>query len=358
MKEKEENSYNEDFSIKELNVSNTHVENYRQILYSKEYVKIHINKSDSDYIYINMNISSYIKINKMLKSYPEENVCFLFNKNELYTPRESIGFSQGSIISKKDEDCSFSSIKIQSSNKKSVKEEIINTDIVKSNTYDFSKLNKLLPLNNEENIDNIKIENEIMENNIKNTKLFSPNFNNDNNRPLLKNKINIKTSADKKLVLFKWLYHYYLILSILIFLHYITFIFSDYNYVLFYKWIAIALIISLAYVGYIGIKYKDEKAPLFIFNERYLFWIHFLILILTIFSFSALLTVGGHFKFVSSQGFLGYLICFIYLISLIIEGIYSLYYDVIIDEINWDKNKNKINEYTDNKLNIQLTELD
>ena len=47
-------------------------------------------------------------------------------------------------------------------------------------------------------------------------------------------------------------------------------------------------------------------------------------------------------------------------ISLIIEGYYVLYYDVIIEEINWDRNNNRmnvINEYTDNYLNIQLTEM-
>jgi hypothetical protein len=46
---------------------------------------------------------------------------------------------------------------------------------------------------------------------------------------------------------------------------------------------------------------------------------------------------------------------------LIIEGIYTLYYDVIIEEINFEKainNKNIINGYIDNKLNIQLTEFD
>jgi len=354
MKEKEENSFIDDFSMKEMDISKTsQADKYRQILGSKQFFKIHINKLYSNSIYINMNINSYSKINQMCGAYPEEYICFMINKIELYTPSVSNKFSQVSIISNKEEDSSFSNIKLTNSNRKSVKEEIINTDIKKSNTTNFSKLSKLYSLNNEEDID--KIENEMND-------IFSNNSNNENKGALLKNKIsNVKTSVDKKLVLFKWLYHYYIILSILIFLHYITFIFSDYNYVIFYKWIAIVLIIFLAYVGYIGIKYKDEKAPLFIFNGNYLFWIHFLILILTILSFSSLLIAGGHFKFLSSQGILGYLISFIYIISLIIEGIYTLYYDVIIEEINFEKainNKNIINGYIDNKLNIQLTEFD
>ena len=365
MKEKEENSYGLDDSLKEVNITNNNIDKFRQILDTKEFVRVNINYLEP--IYINMNLSSYYKIIQMLESYPEDNILFVVNKTELYTPKGSFHFSRSSkssIINNKEEDSSFSIIKIQSSHKKSLKEEIINTDILRPNTISgTSNINKVLPFSNEENIDNIKIENEIMVNNIKNMQLFSLNEKNNNNKsPSLKNKKEIKISADKKLVAFKWLYHYYIILSIIIFFHYITFIFSDYNYANFYKLIAILLIISLAFVGYIGIKYKYTKAPFFIFNdENKLFWVHFVILILTIFSFGALLTAGGNFKFISSQGILGYLISFIYLISLIIEGTYTLYYDVIIEEINWDRNKNKvsqINEYIDNKLNIQLTDID
>ena len=81
---------------------------------------------------------------------------------------------------------------------------------------------------------------------------------------------------------------------------------------------------------------------------------------LTIFTFSGLLTAGGHFKFISSQGVLGYIMALLYIISLTIEGIYTIYYDVIIAEINWDRNNNnmnKINEYIDNKLNIPLDDM-
>ena len=369
MKEKEENSYSEDYSSKELNITNNNIDKVRQIIDSKEYVRIHMHKLYSTYI--NINISSYYQIIKMIESYPEENLYFLVNRTELYTPKGSFHFtksSKSSIRNNKEEDSSFSLIKSQSSNKKSIKEEIINTDIIKPNTYTPPNINQILTFDGgEENIDNIKIENEIMVNNIKNMQIFSENNDNNNSNNIynnkrisLKNKKKIKTSADKKLVIFKWLYHYYIILGILIFCHYITFLFSDYNNANFYKIISILLIISLAFVGYIGIKYKYSKAPFFIFKKEYLFWVHFFILVLTIFSFSALLIAGGHFKFVSSQGILGYLISIIYLISLIIEAIYTLYYDVIIEEIIWDRNNNKmsqINEYIDNKLNIQLTDI-
>ena len=363
MKEKQENSFIEDDSLKEIKTLNNDINKFREVLESKQYLLVNINKFDQKSI--NINISSFYKIGKMIQVYPEENICFLINKTELYTPRRSLSFTNSSILSNKDGESSFSDIKLQSSNKKSTKEEIINTDIVKPNTIAVSKLNNIINLNNDENIDNIKIEDEKIvnkiNNNIKNMQIFSTRNNISDKRVSVKNKKIMKTSSDKKLVLFKWLYHYYIISSIIILCHYFTFIFSEYNYAIFYKLITFILIISLALVGYIGIKYKYTKAPFFIFNDGYIFWVHFFILILTIFTFSALLTAGGHFKFISSQGVLGYFITFIYIISLIIEGIYCLYYDLIIDEINWDRNNNKmntINEYIDNNLNIQLTEID
>ncbi len=218
-----------------------------------------------------------------------------------------------------------------------------------------------------------------MTNNIKNMQLFSTNQNIDanintnidtytnintkinNKKSILKTKnaknMN-KTTVDKKLVLFKWIYHFYIILSIIILIHYLTYIFSVYNYTNFYKITSLSLIICLALVGYIEIKYKYNQVPFFIFKGKYLFWIHFLILILTILSFSGFLLTGGKFKFINSQGIFGYIIALIYIIALFIESYYCLYYDVIIEEINLDRNNNnKMNDIIDNNLNIQLTEI-
>lgn len=360
MKEKRE-SYSEDYSSKEKNITINEAEKFKQVLESKEYVTARINKFEP--IYINIKIYSFYKINQMFESYPLENISFLFNEIELYTPRSSLNFSKSSIMSNKEDedDASFSTIKLQSSNKKKPKEVITNTDTTGPFSGNPPKMKNFINIGKDENIDNIKIENELMVNNIKNMKLFtSNNVNNNEKRISVKNTKVVKTSADKKFVLFKWLYHFYIVLSFLIFCHYFTFLFSEYNYENFYKLIAILLILSLASVGYIGIKYKYAKPPLFIFSGEYLFWVHFFILVLTIFTFSALLTTGGHFKFIISQGILGGLISSTYIISLIIEGIYSLYYDKIIEEINWERNNNnmnKINEYIDNKLNIQLTDM-
>lgn len=359
MKEKSEDSFNEDSSLQQLSVTENNIEKYRQILKNKEYVEVNINNKELYVpVYINIKNTSFFKIGQMMQTYPEEIINFINKKTELYTPRRILSFTNSVINSNKEENSSFFDIKLQNSNIKSLKEEIINTDIVKSNTINVSKINNIMNIGNYENIDNIQIDNETMLNNINNIKLFSENNTNDK-RTSLKNKKVTKTSADKKLVLFKWLYHFYIILSILIFCHYITFIFSEYNNN-YYKWIAILLTFCLAFVGYIGIKYKYTKAPFFIFNGEYLFWVHFGILVLTIFTFSGLLTAGGHFKFISSQGVLGYIMALLYIISLTIEGIYTIYYDVIIAEINWDRNNNnmnKINEYIDNKLNIPLDDM-
>lgn len=348
MKEKDENSHSDDSYTGKLDLTNNRIDVFRQILDSKDNITIHIIKPND--IYINIKNTSYLKIVSMSQIYPEDFLLFFNKEQRLYTPRElSLNFSNNSAISNKELDFSSTPIKFPSSDKKS-KEEIINNE--KYNNIKHS----------EENIDNIKIENEIMMNNIKNIQLLSLNSNNDNNiiKKEKKEIKMVKTSADKKLVLFKWIYHFYIILSIIILIHYFSFIFSEFNNSLFYKLISVVLIISLCIVGYIGIKYKYSKPPFFIFNDKYLFWIHFFILILTILTFDAMLSVGGHFIFIKSQGILGYIILIIYILSLIIEGYYVLYYDVIIEEINWDRNNNRmnvINEYTDNYLNIQLTEM-
>ena len=371
MKENDENSYSDENQTEQLNITSNNINIYREILNSRDNLKINLEKSNPFSDNININISSYLAIIQMLQEYPENYIKFIYKEAKFVTSNKSLKFSNtnSSFINSKEDDESFS----QNSKKKIVKEEIIDTDIIKTNTFGPKNNNYLnVNNNNEENIDNIQIEEEIMINNIKNVQLFSTNPNaiantntninsnkNINNNILKSRKIN-KTSADKKLVLFKWIYHFYIILSIIFFLHYLTVIFSDYKYSQFYKFMALSLIICLALIGYIEIKYKYVQPPFFIFRGKYLFWLHFLILVLTILSFSGLLLTGGKFKLIKNQGIFGYIMALIYLISLFIESYYCLYYDVIIEEINWDRNNsnnNKMNDYIENNLNIQLTEI-
>ena len=371
MKESVENSFSDANLTDQLEVESNNINPYREILNSREYLSInlkHFKNSNN----ININITSYLIIIQMLQEYPEKIVKFIFKEKKLSYSNKHLNFSNSnsSILNNKEESSSFSMIKLQSSKKKKLKEEIINTDIMQTKTYEGNINNNLFKLDIDNNSEKMQNENEKEKeeekiiNNIKNIQLFSanPNTKKNNNEHIIKTKkINNKTSADKKLVLFKWIYHFYIILSIIIFVHYLTFIFSDYNYSNFYKISSLALIICSAFVGYIKIKYKYTNPPFFLFKENYLFWIHFFILILTILSLSGFLLAGGKFKFIKSQGIFGYLIALVYIISLIIESFYCLYYDAIIEEINWERNNNnvnKMNDYIDNNLNIQLTEID
>ena len=239
MKESVENSFSDANLTDQLEVESNNINPYREILNSREYLSInlkHFKNSNN----ININITSYLIIIQMLQEYPEKIVKFIFKEKKMSYSNKHLNFSNSnsSILNNKEESSSFSMIKLQSSKKKKLKEEIINTDILQTKTYEGNINNNLFKLDIDNNSENIQLENEKEKekekiiNNIKNIQLFSTNQNtkNNNNEHIIKTKKINKTSADKKLVLFKWIYHFYIIFSIIIFVHYLTFIFSDYNY--------------------------------------------------------------------------------------------------------------------------------
>ena len=316
MKENNEISFSEDYSIKNMNITNNEILQLRNILLAQnKIISINLKHKKS---YINIKSYSFSKINQLMASYPEENVAFLMDKKILFTPRNSLGLSKSSIHSFNDnqDNNSFSS----SSN-----------------------------INNENNDNNDEIENTEFIKNLKNMqKLQSISKNN-----------NIKNNNNnRKLVIFKWIFHFYLISGIILCLHYLSFIFSKYNNY-FYKWIGILLILSLIYVGYIGIKYGHTNIKYFILNGDNLFWTNFSLLILTILSLIAICLVGVDFEFINNQGFIGYLIVIIYIIIIFVESIYILYFDRIIEQISWDNvKKDDINaaNKSDN-LQIQLIDI-
>ena len=89
-----------------------------------------------------------------------------------------------------------------------------------------------------------------------------------------------------------------------------------------------------------------------------LFKINFFIFAITIISFVGLGLVGNYFNFIKGQGIIGYLIGLIYIVTLIVEALYIIYYDVIIDIISFEKIKNDNNgDITKNNLNIQLVDV-
>ena len=351
MKERDENIESEEYSVQNMLISNYNIEQYRNILREKNFFSVHLKNMNETYI--NINNESFLKINEMMQSYPEENIVFLYNQQTFYTPRNSLTLSKSSINKGRNSNSSFSSsFKRDRENMKNIREEIINTDIVqpKIDNTNNNNENIIFELDHNQKIDDNKEDQDYI-NNIKNIQKLN---NNSLRGSTQRKEIN---KNNRKFVIFKWIFHFYLIVGILIFLHYFSFIFSEYNNY-FYKWICILLIISLIYVGYIGIKNRISNENYFLLDGDNLFWTNFLIFILTMLNFIALVLAGGHFKFIKEQGIIGYLIVIIYILTLVVEALYVIYYDVIIEEISWEKfNSNNIDEFNKNNLNIQLMDV-
>ena len=324
--EKEEISFSRDYSINDKQITNNSIIQYRNLLENKDYVTISIKKYFK--LYINITTFSFIKINQMIESYPEENIVFICNQKILYTPRDSSNFSrlsQSSINSNRSSLISGSDLK-----KGKIKEEIINTDIKTT-----PEIPKKIDINHNNNSNNLR------------------NTNKKNNNTDINNGIN-----NKKFLIFKWIFHFYFIIGLIILIDYISFFFShykDYNY----KWFSLMLIISLIFIGYTGIKKRNSYEQKSIFNDRNLFWAHLIIFSLTIVSFFQLIKIGGFFEFIKQQGIIGYLIVFIYLLALIVEGIMIIFYDVIIRQLENEKiyNSNKIEESNRNNLGRNLLDI-
>jgi len=364
MNEKDLSSISDDNSLKDIDITINEADQFRNILINRDFVTIHINSLIPNYI--NINNHSFVKINKLLQSYPEDNVVFLYNKKVLVTATNSFRLSRNSMNCSRNNNSSlsdsFNNEKLK--HVRTTREEIINTDIrnPKPNNKIFEKILFKSPINiqssiekevirekNGKNTNNNKDDNVILNNNMKNLQKF-----NNNNMLKNNNKNSDRKVGNKNLIIFKWLYHFYLIVGICLLLHYISFIFSEYNS-FFYKFICFLLIICLIYIGYIGIKNENSNNQNIFFNGDNIFWTNFFIFILTIISFIGLAIIGGYFEFIKSQGFFGYLICLIYIITLIVEAIYVIYYDVIIEEIFWEKTNNS--ENNKNNLNIQLVDV-
>ena len=351
MKENSENSFDDVYSIKNKEITNNSINNFRYILEKKNDFSIHINKFKDEYIPIKN--CSFLKINQMIESFPEENVVFFFDKKVLYTPHTSSRFSRNS-FNNRSNSSSFSS-SFKKLNLKNLKEEIINTDIInpKLDEQINNDINENINIdshNNNSNNNNNNQDDVNLKNNIKNIQKAR---NNSSDFAMQKNK-----TINKKFLIYKWIYHYYLIVGLIILIHYFSFIFSEYNES-FYRWVCILLIVSLLIVGYFSLRNINSNDRSLFFNGDNLFWTHFFIFVLTIISLAGLVSAGGKFKFIESQKIIGYLMIAIYLITLVIEGIYVIYYDVIIEVITWERiNNNKsIDEFNKNALNIQLVDV-
>ena len=338
MKEINESSFSEENSVKEMDISYNRIMEFRKVLQNKDNISIHFNRFNP--LYIGIKTYSCLTIFQMMGSYPEDNIVFLCNNKILYTPRDSFRLSKSSINKS---NTSFSS-SFKKENMKHIKEEIINTDITPKNDNIINNNNNI---NENIIIEEINKEEKEYMNNLKNMKKMNQIKFTDVKKEEIINR-------NKKFIIFKWIFHFYLIVGILILLHLISFFLSQYNDY-YYKWVCAALIISLVYVGTFGIKNEIPNEQSMFLCRRNLFKTNFGIFILTIISFISLISVGGYFQLIKEQGIIGYLFVIIYIITVIIEAIYVIYYDIIIKEIALEKQNNNgdFNKY----LEIQLVDV-
>jgi len=228
MKENDDLSYNEEYSIKNKEITNDSLDQFRYVLENKEYLYICL--VQNNHIYITINNHLFLKINQMIESCLEENVVFIFDKNAISSSHNNHRLSRISI----------------KSNKR--KEEIINTEIVNPNIY--NQINNSYSQNiyiDTSNNDNQNIQ-----------------YLRNNSKGVMQNSINTIYNT-KKYLIFKWIFHFYLIVGFIIFIHFLSFIFYIHNES-FYKWVCILLVISLFYVGLCGIKNKNSNERNFIFD--------------------------------------------------------------------------------------------
>jgi hypothetical protein len=375
MKEIDENSSESDRnSLRDKKVTNNSVDKFRYIIQNKNDFLIRINKYNFEQINININNYSFLKINQMMKSFPEENVVFICDKKVLYTPRSSYtssrpskqsksssGSASGSSSKNVSSSSSFNSSRNNNITKnKNLKEEIINTDIPKQKKEFNSNLNNNLnigTLNNKKTNTNIdKMDDDELIQHMRNIDKLK--LNSEETKIIKKQNITSIHNSYKKFIIFKWIFHFYLIVGIILFLHYLTFIYSKYNESV-YKWLCIILVILLLYVGFFGIKNQNLDEKYLFFFGLNLFRTNFIVFIITIINLIALLLAGGQFLFIKSQGIMGYLIVFIYLLTIFVQAIYVIYYDIIIEVVSLENSDNNkiIEGVNKNYLTIQLIDV-
>ena len=331
-------SKDDDFEIQNLHIDQAEIEKYRQIIKNREYFSIHLNKLLPSYI--NINKYSYLKINFMNQTFPEENINFLYEEKVFYTPRNSFRISSGSSNS-------ISSVRKSISSK--------NTEELESFLHQY--------IPDKENQANGKIKknhNIFLENNISTEpgNIDSKNIANNIMSKEISEDINQRLINKKKFRFYKYLYHFYFCDSLVILVHLITFIFSSsYGNISIFLCSCILLIISMLFIGYKGLfeisknnNMRYTKLNNIFFNNKNFFWTNFVIFFLSIITFISL--VFGHKKFITSQSIIGFLFVLVYLITLFVEIIFLLYFDIINRDVLAEVGTNQ--NYYINEMNINL----
>lgn len=285
----DENHY--EIEIKSLD--NKKIKEIRKIL-NDENKTLTISSQKNSFKKINFNKNSCFKIfSKLIEpySYPEEMIFFI-------TPDEEDNLSNS--IEKRD-------------NNNYLKKK---SDLKEDKNYKNMKINNNINFTEKEKNEYLLGEKENQENIYENYELFYAG----------------KRNNHFFYYCIKVLYIYYLICSILIFIHFMTFV-GDIEYRRFssYAIFCILLVISMATLGCIGIFVYNgmDLTPnknIYILNEKTLFWFNFIILLLTMSTFTCL--IKEHNNFLKSQITIGVLIILLYIISIIFEAFILLFYDL------------------------------
>jgi hypothetical protein len=345
MKEIDENSFDdEENSLKNKMITKNSINEFISVLNSKKYFYVQITELKQTYIILEKY--SFEKINEMLEASPEENVVFIYDKKVAYSPKQSLRLSKRSIkrssIQRSSKNSSFSS-SYKNEKMKNLNEAIINTDINEPNIDTNIDTN----IDNNINLDE-NIKTETPDNNNNQEEYI---FNNNRNNSIGRVNKNSNNSMNNKCTLYKWIFHFYLFIGIIIFIDFLTFIFSK-NIDSAYKWVSFLLFISLLYLGYSGLKNKNGNEKNFLFKGNILLLINYGVLILTIFCLMSLF-------YLENIDIFDNLMILIYFTTIIIEAIYILYYDIIQKVIFTDviDNNKHFEEYNKNSLTIQLMEV-
>lgn len=158
----------------------------------------------------------------------------------------------------------------------------------------------------------------------------------------------------------KLLYIFYLVASILIFVHLMTLILkSKCKFKSFYLWFSLILVIAMLYLGNIGVsKFNgvevNENNNEDIYDQDYMFWYNFIVLFLTMCTFIFL--INEHYIYIKNEKYVGVIIISFYIIILLIEIFALLFFDLTNKIYELKKNDGYIlleaNEENEKLINI------
>ena len=156
------------------------------------------------------------------------------------------------------------------------------------------------------------------------------------NKDINKKPLNNNIKLNKVEIFFyyymKLLYFFYLFAGIIIFVHLMSLILKSKCHITsFYLWFSFLLVITLLYLGYIGVSYFNgveinENNHEGKYNHDNIFWFNFGVLVLTMISFIFL--IKEHYLDIKEEKYIGKIIFSFYIIIILLEIIALLFFDL------------------------------